>query len=300
VTSGARSGGTPTLAETALATCSQLPNLDDDERLVVRALADLGVEAVPAVWDDPAVDWQSFRVVVIRSTWDYAERRDEYLEWCASLSCVLNPFPVIWWNTDKRYLRDLAAAGIPIVPTTWVDPSAPVEGIELPDGELVVKPAVSAGARNTSRYRSGDADGARAHIARLVGTGRTAMIQPYVHSVDRNGETGLIYFDGRLSHSIRKGPLLRTHGHVTTGLWEPEDITPRDPDPDEVALAERTLDALPWSREELLYARVDVVRTSDGAPMLLELEVTEPSLFLALGDGAAARLASAIARRLHA
>jgi hypothetical protein len=114
-----------------------------------------------------------------------------------------------------------------------------------------------------------------------------------------NGETGVIYIDGTLSHSIRKGPLLRPHGHVTTGLWEPEHVTARDPDPDEVALAERALDAMPWSREELLYARVDVVRAPGGAPMLLELEVTEPSLFLALGDGAAAKLASAIARRLR-
>jgi hypothetical protein len=151
----------PKLADTALATCALLPHLDDDERLLIPALANLDVEAVPAVWDDSSVDWQSFRAVVIRSTWDYAERRDEYLEWCASLPRVLNPFPVIWWNTDKRYLRDLAAAGIPIVPTTWVDPGVPVDGIELPDDELVVKPAVSAGARNTSRYRSGEADGAR-------------------------------------------------------------------------------------------------------------------------------------------
>jgi glutathione synthase/RimK-type ligase-like ATP-grasp enzyme len=290
-----------TLAQenSALATCAQLPDLDDDERLVVPALADLGIEAVPAVWDDPTVDWQRFRVVVIRSTWDYSDRREEYLEWCASLPCVVNPFPVIAWNTDKRYLRDLVAAGIPIVPTTWIEPDASLDDIELPEGEVVIKPAVSAGARNTSRYRAEDSDQARAHITRLLSSGRTAMVQPYVQSLDARGETGLIYFDGELSHSIRKGPLLRHHGHLTKGLWEPEQITARDPDADEIALAERTLQVLPWSSRELLYARVDVVRADDGAPMLLELEVTEPSLFLGLGAGAAERFASAIARRLR-
>jgi glutathione synthase/RimK-type ligase-like ATP-grasp enzyme len=283
----------------ALATCAQLPDLDDDERLIVPALADLGVEAVPAVWDDPTVDWQRFGVVVIRSTWDYSDRRDEYLEWSASLPRVLNRFAVIEWNTDKRYLRDLAAAGIPIVPTTWIESDMASHDIEFPDGDVVIKPAVSAGARNTSRYRAEDNDQARAHITRLLGSGRTAMVQPYVKSLDVRGETGLIYFDGELSHSIRKGPLLRHHGHRTKGLWEPEHITARDPDADEIALAKRTLRVLPWSSRDLLYARVDVVRDEDGAPMLLELEVTEPSLFLRLGAGAAARLAAAIARRLR-
>jgi glutathione synthase/RimK-type ligase-like ATP-grasp enzyme len=282
----------------ALATCSELPELDDDERLVVPALANLGIEAVPAVWDDPAVDWQRFRVVVIRSTWDYSDRRGEYLEWCASLPRVLNPFPVIEWNTDKRYLRDLVAVGIPTVPTTWIEPGAP-DDIDLPGGDVVIKPSVSAGARNTSRYRADDNDHAHAHIARLLSSGRTAMVQPYVKSLDARGETGLIYFDGVLSHTIRKGPLLRHHGHLTQGLWEPEEITARDPDADELALADRTLEVLPWSSRDLLYARVDVVRADDGAPMLLELEVTEPSLFLGLGNGAASRLAAAIARRLR-
>jgi glutathione synthase/RimK-type ligase-like ATP-grasp enzyme len=252
------------------------------------------------VWDDPTVDWQRFGVVVIRSTWDYSDRRDEYLAWCASLPRVFNPFPVIEWNTDKRYLRDLTAASIPIVPTTWIEPDTLLDDIELPGDEMVIKPAVSAGARNTSRYRTEDNDQARAHISRLLSSGRTAMVQPYVQSLDARGETGLIYFDGELSHSIRKGPLLRHRGHVTKGLWEPEQITARDPDADEIALAERTLQVLPWSSRDLLYARVDVVRADDGAPMLLELEVTEPSLFLRLGNGAPARLAAAIARRLRA
>jgi len=132
----------------------------------------------------------------------------------------------------------------------------------------------------------------------LLNDGRTVMVQPYATSVDADGETALIYIDGAFSHAIRKGPLLRVTGAVTDQLWAEEDITPREAAADERSVAEDTLDALPWAREELLYARVDLVRDAGGAPRLLELELAEPSLFLRLGAGAASRLAHAIAARL--
>lgn len=237
-------------------------------------------------------------MVVIRSTWDYAGRRDAFLEWCAGLPMVLNSLPVITWNTDKTYLRDLAAAGVPTVPTTWIEPESRVGDVLLPGGHLVVKPSISSGAQNTSRYGPDDHDEARHHVERLVSEGRTAMAQPYLMSVDADGETGLIYIDGLFSHAVRKGPLLRASGVATDQLWAVEDITPRSADADERAVAEATLDALPWPRHALLYARVDLVRGGDRAPLLLELELAEPSLFLGLGLGAAARLAAAIAVRL--
>jgi glutathione synthase/RimK-type ligase-like ATP-grasp enzyme len=245
------------------------------------------------------VRWDEFRVVVIRSTWDYSERRDAFLAWAASVPRVLNAVPVLSWNTDKTYLRGLATSGIPTVPTTWIEPGAADAAFGLPEGNLVVKPAVSSGAQNTSRYGRDDHDAARTHVQRLVAEGREVMVQPYVPSVDSRGETGLIYIDGVFSHAIRKGALLRAPGVATDGLWAREDITPRTPDANEHAVAESVLDALPWSRETLLYARVDLVRGDDGAPLLLELELAEPSLFLEIGSGAALRLAEAIARRLR-
>jgi glutathione synthase/RimK-type ligase-like ATP-grasp enzyme len=286
------------LTDVALATCSLLPDLDEDERQVIPALAACGLTGVPRIWDDPAVRWDSFRVVVIRSTWDYSERRDAFLTWAASLPGVLNTLPVITWNTDKTYLRDLASSGIPTVPTTWVGPDAGNPEILLPQGNFVVKPAVSSGAQNTSRYGPDGRDAARAHVERLVAEGREVMVQPYISSVDTYGETGLIYIDGTFSHAIRKGALLRAPGVATDELWAREDITPRVPDVDEHAVAEAVLDALQWSRDALLYARVDLVRGDDGAPLLLELELAEPSLFLRLGSGAALRLAEGIARRI--
>jgi glutathione synthase/RimK-type ligase-like ATP-grasp enzyme len=290
------SGGSTQLTDVALATCAFLPDLDDDERLLIPALAALGLIAEPRIWDDPSIDWNDFRVVIVRSTWDYPDRRDAFLDWCGRPRKLLNPAAVIEWNTDKRYLRELAGAGIPVVPTTWIDPGrAP---IEMPDGQVVVKPSVSAGARNTSRYRPGDGALARSHIDRLLAEGRTVLLQPYVASVDAAGETGLIYIDGVLSHAIRKGPVLRAPGVATDSLWAPEEISLRVPDAAERAIAEATLDSLPWPRAELLYARVDLVRGDDGRPMLLELELAEPSLFLGFGDGAPERVAAGIARRL--
>jgi glutathione synthase/RimK-type ligase-like ATP-grasp enzyme len=286
------------LPDVALATCSLLPDLDVDEQLLIPALRACGVSAEARVWDDPAVRWDAFRVVVIRSTWDYSERRDAFLTWAASLPRVLNAVPVVAWNTDKTYLRSLAASGVPTVPTTWIEPGGRDRDIRLPEGNFVVKPAISSGAQNTSRYGPDDRDAARTHVERLVADGREVMVQPYVPSVDADGETGLVYIDGAFSHAIRKGALLRAPGVATDDLWAREDITPRAPGADEHAVAEAVLDALPWSRETLLYARVDLVRGDDGAPWLLELELAEPSLFLGLGSGAALRLAESIARRI--
>ena len=288
-----------TRARVALATCSAVPDLDDDERLVVPALAALGVDAVPLVWDDPSAAWDEHDLVVVRSTWDYSDRRDEFLLWAASLRAVLNPLPVLAWNTDKVYLRELAAAGIAVVPTVWIEPGAPADSISFPDGDVVVKPAVSAGARNTSRYRHGEEPAARSHAERLVAAGRTVMVQPYVASVDRAGETALIYLDGSFSHSVRKGPLLQGERSTDHLLWVPEEITAGDAADDELVLADRALDAVPFARDDLLYARVDVVRGHEGTPMVLEVELAEPSLFLAHGQSAATRLAAGIARRLQ-
>jgi glutathione synthase/RimK-type ligase-like ATP-grasp enzyme len=286
------------LADVALATCSLLPDLDPDERLLIPALEACGLAAEARVWDDPSVRWDAFPMVIIRSTWDYADRRDAFLQWCAGVPAVLNSLPVITWNTDKTYLRVLASAGVPTVPTMWIEPGSRFGDVRLPGGHLVVKPSISSGAQNTSRYGPNDHTAARRHVERLLADGRAVMVQPYLRAVDADGEIGLIYIDGVFSHAVRKGALLRTPGVATDQLWALEDITPSAADADERGVAEATLDALPWPRDALLYARVDLVRGGDGAPLVLELELAEPSLFLGLGFGAAARLAAAIAARV--
>lgn len=279
-------------ARIALATCAEMPDLYEDDRLVLSALREQGHDVEPAVWD-AAVDWGRFDLVVLRSTWDYVGRRDVFVDWARSLAHVVNPADVVEWNTDKVYLEELAQRGVPIVPTRWIRAGDDLGDVE--HAEFVIKPSVSAGARDTIRHAESGAT-AREHVARIVESGRTAMIQPYIASVDSDGETALIYFAGEFSHAIRKGPILAPSAGAAEGLFAPEAITARRPSPDELQAGERVLDALPWPRDAVAYARVDLVRAEDGSPLLLELEVTEPSLFLAHGDGAAGRFAEALGR----
>lgn len=276
----------------ALVTCAQFPQLGEDEPLLLHALRERGVDAQPAVWDDPAVDWAAYDLVVVRSAWDYSLRRDDFVAWAQSVPRLLNPADVIAWNTDKRYLASVPRA----VSTTFVEPG---DGWDPPAGEFVVKPTVSAGSRDTARYGPGEEAAAREHVSALQAGGRTAMVQPYLGAVDSHGETALLFFDGEYSHSIRKGQMLQP-GQAPTGevIYLEEEISAREPDRDEHAAADEVLGSLPWPRGSLLYARVDLIPDADGTPRLVELELTEPSLFLSYSPGAPDRLAERVIARL--
>jgi glutathione synthase/RimK-type ligase-like ATP-grasp enzyme len=280
----------------ALVTCAEVPGLDPDDRAVLEPLAARGLEAEAAVWDDPAVDWDAYELALLRSPWDYVGRREAFVAWAGTVPRLRNPARVVEDNTDKTYLGRLAAKGVPVVPTEFVGPGGAWSGAPAP--EYVVKPAISAGSRDTARYGPAEEDRARAHVDGLTAAGRTAMIQPYVASVDARGETALLFFAGAFSHAIRKGPILEPGAPPPEGLYATEDITPRDPEPDEREVAEAVLDACGFPREDLVYARVDLVRGDDDTPLLLELELTEPSLFLTTAAGAPERLADAVAAAL--
>ncbi len=282
----------------ALVTCSELPVLAEDDPLLLDALRARGVDAAPVVWDDPEVDWAAYDLVVIRSTWDYVTQRERFLAWTRAVPRLLNPADVVAWNTDKRYLGELPRA----IATTFL--TEPRADWEPPGPEWVVKPAVSAGSQDTVRYRAGEEDAARDHADALLADGRTVMVQPYLGSVDEHGETALVFLDGEYSHAIRKGQMLQPRSsavpapQTSTDLYVEEEITTREPGRDEREAAEEILDALPWPRHHLLYARVDLIRGPDGRPQLIELELTEPSLFLSHGLGAAERLAASAIDRL--
>ncbi|MEV0457487.1 ATP-grasp domain-containing protein [Catellatospora methionotrophica] len=290
----ALSGGRPRVA---IVTCAEIPLLEEDDRLVLPALAALGVDASPAVWDDPAVDWASYDLVVLRSPWDYAQRHAAFLAWAATVPRLVNPVATVAWNTDKRYLAELAAAGLPVTPTTFLAPGDPWTAPATP-GEYVIKPAVSAGSRDTGRYGPADAEQALAHVRRLQAAGRITMVQPYLPAVDSYGETALLFFadpdTGRLaySHAIRKGPMLTGPDEGVETLYKPEEITPRSPTSAERAVGEAVVATLP---DGLVYARVDLIPDERGNPLLVELELTEPSVFMLHDEGAATRLAAAIA-----
>lgn len=287
----------------ALATCAEYATLDEDDQLLLAPLHVRGIEAVPMVWD-VAAEWAAFDAVIIRQTWDCAERGREFLAWVASVASdtpILNPPAVIAWSMNKRYLRDLGEDGVPCVPTTFI---APGEEWTLPgSGEYVVKPTESAGSRNTARYGPGDDERADAHIHRLHAEGRTVIVQPYLASVDTTGETALLFFDGVFSHAARKGPLLTRDAApqpITGFLFIKETITSREATPAQRAVADAAL-ASARARtggHRLLYARVDLIDDDEGRPVVLELELVEPSVFLVTDSRAADRFAAAIDARV--
>jgi glutathione synthase/RimK-type ligase-like ATP-grasp enzyme len=265
----------------ALAGCSAID--DPDEPVLVAALERLGVEAVGLAWDS-AADWASYDLVVVRSTWDYVGRREEFLAWAVSVPRLANPASVLAWNTDKRYLARFADAGVPVVPTTYV-----TSDFTPPEGQYVVKPTISAGAEETARYGPDDEAAARVHVERLLAAGREVMVQPYLASVETEQETSVLYVGGAYSHGARKGRVLTGTGALSPDDW---DIGSREPSAAERALADQVIAAV---AEPLLYARVDLLAGASG-PVLLELELTEPFLFLGMSDGAADRLAAAIVK----
>ena len=223
--------------------------------------------------------------MVIRSTWDYPGRREEFLAWAESLAHVLNRPEVLRWNTDKRYLEVL---GGDAVPTDFLEPGA---HFVAPDHAYVVKPSIGAGSIGAARYSAGDSSAA-SHISELHAAGQTVMVQPYVDEVDHRGETSLIYVGGEFSHAVRKEPILTPGGGpAAEGLYVEEHMSPIDAAEEELVLGERVFAALPFAREELLYARIDVL----PGPKVLEVELTEPSLFIGYAEGAPERFAAAIA-----
>ncbi|MEU6842225.1 hypothetical protein ABZ930_10175 [Streptomyces sp. NPDC046716] len=271
------------MSRIALVTCRPGPEISVDRDLPL-LVAELrrGADAVAVAWDDPDVDWAAFDLVVLRSTWDYSWRRAEFLRWaarCAAVTRLANPVDVLRWNTDKRYLGELATAGVPTVPTAYI---APGETPDLPDDRAyVVKPASGAGARYAARYTPGERDTALRQLVHMHAEGLTAMVQPYIDGIDISGERAVLFYGGQFLHSVRKGAVLapgvafdtRKLAHPALEPWQPTDA--------EHAVAERALAAVPGGPEQLLYARVDLVDGPDGQPCVMELELVEPNLFLA-------------------
>ena len=281
----------------ALVTAIAAFGLDEDLAPLRAACADAGIEVSIVAWDDMTVSWARFDAALLRSPWDYVDRLPEFLAWCdqtAKRTALWNPPEVVRWNTDKRYLGELAARGLPVIESHFLAPGD--DPARLPDWEeFVVKPTVGAGSRDAQRYLRVDRPEAIAHATRLLDQGRHVLVQPYLKAVDEQGETALLFFQGRFSHAIRKAPLLKRGQAPTRALLKPESITARQPSAAELDVAARVLAALPF--ETLAYARVDLL-PSDRGPQLLELELTEPSVFLPYGEGAAARFAAVLLARL--
>lgn len=275
---------------------------DADQPVLDVALHRTGLLPASVSWDDDDIDWREFDAAVVRSTWDSVNRPAAFLAWArrtSEVTTLLNPLAAIEWNLDKAYLRTLAERGVAVVPTRWI---AHESEWEAPGQEFVVKPAMSAGGRETARYRPEEAAAADAHVRRILSSGKTAMVQPYMTSVDAEsrGETKLVFIDGAFSHAVRVGPQLFAGEGVRPRPWErpvPTELVAAAPA--QVTAAEAVLAAVDAEvGAPLLYARVDLVAGPTDEPLLAEVELVDPILFLRHEPAAAARLAAAIARLL--
>jgi len=284
----------------ALATRRNLPDWEVDDAPLHRALEARGAAIARPAWDDPAVDWAAFDACLIRSTWDYHERRDDFVAWAErveSLTRLFNPASVVRWNTHKTYLRDLEAAGVPVVPTVWIEPGSAVDpGLVMREcgwRRGFLKPAVGSTAWRTLRFDDSPAGlaAAREHLRDLAGE-HTVLMQPYLDRVERDGEVSAVFIDGAFSHGVRKTPV--------PGDYRVQDDFGAADEPyrfsdEELGIAQHAVESTGF---DLLYARADFIRDAGGDLRLNELELVEPSLFFRHAPGAAEALADGLLERL--
>lgn len=277
----------------AIATCAGYDDLKVDDELLRGELEVRGAETLSLAWNDPAADWNGVDLCLVRSTWDYHDSHPEFLDWTRRVEAqapLQNPAPLIAWNSEKTYLRELANQGVPTVPTEWVGRDEPVdlEAILADRGwqEAVIKPVVDLGAKNLHRVRAGSGE-AEPALATVLERGE-AMVQPFLPSLEAKGELSLIYIDGSFSHAVRKHPA--AGDFRVQSIWGGT-ATPTAPDPAATKVADLALAQLD---DPPLYARVDLVTGLDDEPALIELELIEPNLYLSTCPPAAQHLANSV------
>ncbi len=287
----------------ALVSALAARGMDPDEQRALDALTAAGMVASVESWDDPAVRWGEFDVVILRSTWDYMDRTAEFFAWLGVVSAMTtlhNPIPTIRWSIDKHYFNDLAAAGVPVVSTFFVEPGEdPTDALHTYD-QFVVKPCIGSGSQAVSSYDTAGYPehraAARKHADRLLGEGKSVMVQPLIKSVPIDGEMPMVFFGGEFSHGASKRVSIPTGGAQIDSLFAPEDNRPVSPSAYEIEVATQAIQAIPkfGGTRPLLYGRVDLVWGENREPLVLEVELIEPSLFLVHSPMAAANFVKAV------
>jgi hypothetical protein len=283
--------------DVALASCVELPEPDPDEAPLLEALEAAGLEAVVLAWDDPRADWSAARMTLLRATWNYPYRPGAFRRWLettATVTKLWNPLPMVRWNLHKRYLLELEGAGLAVTPTELVSRGAPrpLADILRSRGweQVVIKPAVSASSYRTHRFPAGQWRTGDEHLRRLAGDG-DALVQSYLPAVETYGERALIWIDGELTHAVRKSPRFGDEAEATSGALPISD--------DERGLADS---AMAWVSERFgespMYARIDLAPGPSGDPLLMELELIEPSLYFGQSARALSCFVEAVRRRL--
>lgn len=278
----------------ALITCMNLPEPDPDQQLLLDTLAGAGVRAELLAWDDPTADPATFDLCILRSCWNYYHLPDAFMAWCdrtASVSRLLNSIEVIRWNIHKRYLAELERAGVPVIPSVWINRN---QAANLTDtmklkgwNDVVIKPAISAGSFNTRRFKRAQSGEGQTFLSDLLNK-CDVLVQRYMPSVETEGERCLVWIDGQFTHAVRKNP------RFADGIEQVSDA---------LSITEQqrafAAQALASVQSDLLYGRVDVITDDAGQMMISEIELTEPSLFFLQCPAALHRFVAAI-KRLHA
>jgi glutathione synthase/RimK-type ligase-like ATP-grasp enzyme len=283
-----------TKPQVALVTCEVFPNLYEDDLLLVTALDEIGIHSRPAIWSDASIDWLAFEALIIRSPWDYFRRPVEFRGWLddriASGVRMINSREILDWNFDKRYLLDLAATGISLVPTIIVPQGESPDIVALARAkgweDIVIKPTISGGGYRTYRFRLDDANRYHDEIAGIL-LDRGLLIQPFVPEILSEGELSLLFFDGLFSHAVCKRPKEGDYRVQFQFGGTNKTVEVRDEWIEEARACIAAAPALP------VYARVDGV-IQNGQFLLMELEVFEPLMFLARHPDAPGRFARAI------
>ncbi len=275
-----------------------LKNIFHEDFLLSNALAKHGFQAKRVDWCDPEIEWPEYRAIVIRTTWDYFHRFDEFTAWLAERqkdSTVLNAPAQLQWNMDKHYLHDLQEKQISIVPTWYLEKGEPynVEDLlsKLACEEAVLKPCISGAARHTYRLRSDDRQAWERYLAELTQQ-ESMLVQPFQRRIVEEGEITLVAFDGNVTHAVRKvakaGDFRVQDDHGGT-------VYPHQPLEEEIEFAERAMRACSPTP---VYGRVDIVRSDSGEMQLMELELVEPELWMRFAPESADRFAEAVVSRL--
>ena len=280
-------------------------DLDTDGPLLFTALEEAAIDYEVVAWDDPSVRWTKFDVVVVRATWDYFQRPEEFVDVLESIdtaTALHNPIEAILWNIDKRYLREIADAGQPVVPTAYVAHLTPPTelGMALAQlsrwacDEVVIKPSLSAGSNDTYRLDATDGSAIAQAVQAIIDSDRVAMVQPYLAEIDSYGERGVVYVNGVFDHAFAKKAQLSPGVQRFEGLFVPENVCSVDLTAEEMSVAEGVNRWLGTRFGPLLYARVDLL-PGDNGPVVVEVELIEPGLFFEADPPSAGRFAAALA-----
>ncbi len=294
-----------------LVTSAEMPALYSDEEGLLDALSDRGADPRIAVWNDSSVDWSQAGTCVVRSVSDYARNRAAFLRWAESVPRLLNHPDILRWNSDKHYMTDLAARGLPVIPTTWLEPDRHLSKQQVHSrfpamGDFVVKPAVSSGVRDIGRYTANDTEHrqqAILHAMNLLGQGRSVMVQRYVEQIDVHGEISMVFFNGLPSHTVEKRAELHP-ARVTDPRMHEAVVTAQHADEEQWRWGEQIRTVLhAYVRaqmgrdEQFLFNRVDLVPDGQGSFLVMEVSMVDADLYLEATPDALGNFADAIAVR---